>query len=353
MKTLQQCDWRAYPITDIFSITATKSGIDRNKLTGEKGIYPYITRTDCNNAWDSFVGPQPKYKMDLGNVISVGLDTQTAFYQPIPFYTGQNLQVFSNEHMNKHIAMFILPMLKIQLKKFNWGGNGATLGRLKRLHIMLPSTPNGEPDYAFMEEYMRHKEKMLLNKHKLHISDLLDNQLLIGGGKSVCTNWKEFRIEDVFSIDSGVRLTAANMKSGKRPFIGATDSNNGITAFVDNSNKSLDRNVLGVNYNGSVVENFYHPYEAIFSDDVKRLHLKEEQGNRFIYLFIKQCILMQKTKYQYGYKFNSERMKKQFIMLPCTPEGTPNWQYMESYMRQVETKQILTYLGYINKKSCS
>ena len=138
------------------------------------------------------------------------------------------------------------------------------------------------------------------------------------------------------------------MKSGKRPFIGATDSNNGITAFVDNSNKSLDRNVLGVNYNGSVVENFYHPYEAVFSDDVKRLHLKEEQGNRFIYLFIKQCILMQKSKYQYGYKFNSERMKKQFIMLPCTPEGTPDYAYMDAYMRQLEVRQLQKVLAYIS-----
>ena len=34
---------------------------------------------------------------------------------------------------------------------------------------------------------------------------------------------------------------------------------NGITNFVSNSNDSLDSNVLGVNYNGSIVENFYHP----------------------------------------------------------------------------------------------
>ena len=182
MKTLDQCNWKAYPITDIFTITATKSGIDRNKLTGESGDFPYITRTDNNNAWDSFIGHQPKYKMDSGNVISVGLDTQTAFYQPIPFYTGQNLQVFSNEHMNKHIAMFILPLLKIQLKKFNWGGNGATLGRLKRLHIMLPSTPEGTPDYTFMEEYMCQKEQTILAKYKAHISNVIDNQSLIGGG---------------------------------------------------------------------------------------------------------------------------------------------------------------------------
>ncbi len=54
------------------------------------------------------------------------------------------------------------------------------------------------------------------------------------------------------------------MKKGNKPFIGATDSNNGITAFVSNTNTSEDSNILGVNYNGSVVDNFYHPYKAIF-----------------------------------------------------------------------------------------
>ncbi len=41
------------------------------------------------------------------------------------------------------------------MQKFNWGGNGATLGRLKRSKILLPVTPDGTPDYAFMENYMR------------------------------------------------------------------------------------------------------------------------------------------------------------------------------------------------------
>lgn len=138
------------------------------------------------------------------------------------------------------------------------------------------------------------------------------------------------------------------MKLGKRPFIGATDSNNGITAFVDNSNNSLDSNALGVNYNGSVVENFYHPYEAIFSDDVKRLHLKEIENNKYICLFIKQTLLKQKAKYQYGYKFSAERMKRQYIMLPATPNGTPDYAYMDAYMRNIELQQLLKYLQHLN-----
>ena len=162
--------------------------------------------------------------------------------------------------------------------------------------------------------------------------------------------WMAFRIEDIFTIDAGVRLTAAKMITGKRAFIGATDSNNGITAFVDNKNDSLDKDVLGVNYNGSVCECFYHPYEAIFSDDVKRLHTKSYNDNKYVYLFIKQCILMQKVKYQYGYKFNGERMRKQYIMLPTINHKTPDYDYMEQYMREKERKLLNQYRSYIALK---
>ena len=124
-----------------------------------------------------------------------------------------------------------------------------------------------------------------------------------------------------------------------------------MTAFVSNNNKSIDENVLGVNYNGSVVENFYHLYQAIFSDDVKRLNWKDEaMGNKYSYLFLKQMILSQKIKYAYGYKFNGERMKRQKIMLPVTEAGLPDYDYMKSYMQKQELEQIFKILNYLHQE---
>ena len=154
---------------DIFFIEATKSGIDRNKLNSDIGKVPYITRTDKNNGWDSFVGMQSEYQKDNGNVITVGLDTQTAFYQPLAFYTGQNIQILSHDKMNKHVAMFIIPLLKMQMQKFNWGGNGATLGRLRRQRIKLPADENGNPDFDFMESFMKRKEAEMISLYKQRI----------------------------------------------------------------------------------------------------------------------------------------------------------------------------------------
>ena len=39
------------------------------------------------------------YQADEGNVITIGLDTQTVFYQENPFYTGQNIQILRNKQI--------------------------------------------------------------------------------------------------------------------------------------------------------------------------------------------------------------------------------------------------------------
>lgn len=343
---LNDKSWKPFVLNEIFTIKATKSGIDRNKLNGSDGNIPYLTRTDKNNAWDSFIGEQPKYGIDEGNVISVGLDTQTAFYQPIPFYTGQNIQVFSHEKMNKHIALFITPLLRQVMQKFNWGGNGATLGRLRRQKIMLPVTESGQPDYEFMEAYMKAVEKRLLTQYKAYLTSVHGSDLN-GGGKIRETRWKAFSLNEICTIKPGVRLVSRTMKDGTRPFIGAADSNNGLTRFVGDTNSSLDSNVLGVNYNGNgVAIGFYHPYEAIFSDDVKRIKFIGYEGNKYVYLFLKAAILKQKSKYQYGYKFSGERMNRQKINLPVSADGQPDFAYMESYMRKKEAELLLQYISF-------
>ena len=153
--------------------------------------------------------------------------------------------------------------------------------------------------------------------------------------------WKEFFLEDVVIINSGKRLTKADMQLGDMPFIGASEANNGITMFTSSSNESLDSNVLGVNYNGSVGFSFYHPYKALFSDDVKRVKwIDETHNNRYTLLFLSTAIRQQKDKYAYGYKFNAQRMKRQKVLLPVTKEGLLDWQFMEDYMKAKE-QQIL------------
>ena len=154
-------------------------------------------------------------------------------------------------------------------------------------------------------------------------------------------SWKEFFLEDIVCIRNGTRLTKSEMQPGITPFIGASELKNGITCFTSSNNKSIAKNVLGVNYNGSVGHSFYHPYQALFSDDVKIVYWKDvNKNNKYTLLYLSTMIKMQKDKYAYGYKFNSQRMKRQKILLPINSQGIIDWHFMETFMKQKE-RQIL------------
>ncbi|MEN6552826.1 MAG: restriction endonuclease subunit S [Methanobacterium sp.] len=168
--------WGTFILSEIFEIESTSSGIDKNKLINTKGTIPYITRTDENNGCADFIGKQDeKYIKNKGNVITIGLDTQTVFYQVSEFYTGQNIQIVYNNKLNKYNALFIIPLLKKLMKKFNWGGNGATLTRLKKSRIRLPIDSKKNPDWDFMESYMKNLEYEKINMDLNYIEKKLND----------------------------------------------------------------------------------------------------------------------------------------------------------------------------------
>lgn len=162
--------------------------------------------------------------------------------------------------------------------------------------------------------------------------------------------WGEFDLSALFTIGSGKRLETRNKVAGNRPFIGASENGNGVTGFVGNDNASKDSNVLGVNYNGAPCVAFYHPYECVFSDDVKRLHLRDYEDNEFVMLFLATIIKQQKPKYSYGYKFNEQRMKRQKLMVPVNDAGEPDYAYMEQYAMNMMLAKYEQYLAFLYRK---
>lgn len=163
--------------------------------------------------------------------------------------------------------------------------------------------------------------------------------------------WKPFQIDEEFDIKSGVRLESRNRTPGERPFIGALDNSNGVVQFVGDENASLDSNFLGVNYNGNGMGiGFYHPYECICTDDVKRFHQKHVADSEELALFDKTVIEKQRGKFGYLYKFNAKRMAKTAVLLPVDGSGEPDYDYMAEYTEQTREKLLSRYREYVEKR---
>lgn len=336
--------WKEFSLLEVFE--TIQRGKRLKKDDHLEGKIPYASSTSLNNGIDGFIGNTENVRtfsdcLTIANSGSVG----STFYQPFSVIASDHVTKLQSKKFNKYIYLFLATVVSRISAKYSFNREINDL-RIKKEKVLLPITDKGEPDYLFMENFMRKKEEELLKKYNNYM--LLKMNKLKRGGVILNGNreWKEFFIDDIFSIKSGKRLTKADMIDGVIPFIGATDAGNGITEFIGNKNASLDMNVLGVNYNGSVVENFYHPYKAVFSDDVKRLSFSKTVGTKHKFLFCKSAILMQKVKYEYGYKFNGERMKRQKIMLPTDRKGNPDYEYMEQFMVDLEYHKLKRYLDF-------
>jgi hypothetical protein len=360
MKTLDEIEWGEFELSALFNIKATRSGIDKNKLINKSGDYPYITRTDRNNGWEMFIIEQnTNYSLNNSNVISIGLDTQTVFYQPISFYTGQNIQILSSEELNKYVAMFLIPLLKRQIKKFSWGSNGATLSRLKRQKILLPIISENRPDYAYMEVYMREKEKQQIEQQKKYILQMLkgQNRLYknIKGFDEI--KWKEFKIGDLFSVfEQGKSKGLNHLKEANKGinYLGATNLNNAVLCQVEEKKEYMQHgNGIAFirNGEGSMGFSVYKAEDFIATSDISVGY--NDNLNRYVGTFITTVADRVRGKYNFGYKRNTTRLAKESLMLPIDALGNPDYVFMEQYMRIKEQHFLRRYLGYLEKQENS
>lgn len=350
-------EWKSFFIggkQGIFEIKATKSGIDKNKLkTSDTGTTPYITRTDLDNGINLFVPDEqmPKYKRDNGNAITIGLDTQTVFYQRNAFWTGQNIQVLRNQNLNYWVAMFVIPLLKIQMKKFSWGSTGATLGRLNRTKIMLPENADGQPDWQFMEDFIKQKEqKQKADLLEYYSAKALDLMLLSGSLKDV--KWAYFEVQQLFTFESKPLKGLNHLEkcaSGGTNYVGATNRNNGVLDFVaDNPKLTYRGNAMAFirNGEGAMGYSVYKAEDFIATQDVSVGY--NENLNKYNGLFITTVADQIRGKYNFGYKRNQHRLNKEKLRLPVAADGNPDWKFMEDFMRQIEQDKIQTLLKYYN-----
>jgi hypothetical protein len=158
-----------------------------------------------------------------------------------------------------------------------------------------------------------------------------------------CQNWKFFEFKKIFDIRKGKRLTKADMVNGDIPYIGATESNNGVTARISNDEYLHSANTISVSYNGSIAEAFYQTKDFWATDDVNVLYPKFKL-NKEIALFLTTIINREKYRFNYGRKWDKESMETSQIKLPAIKvangEYEPDWIWIENYIKNDLVKKL-------------
>ena len=150
--------------------------------------------------------------------------------------------------------------------------------------------------------------------------------------------WKSFRLGGkdsiLFAISKGCRLTKADQREGQFNYVGASAFNNGITNHIGNDDELCEAGTISVCYNGSIGEAFYQdePYWA--TDDVNVLQPKFRL-TPYIAIFIATVIKNESVRYAFNNKWTKELMEQSEILLPAKSDGTPNFDFMEQYIKSL------------------
>ena len=147
------------------------------------------------------------------------------------------------------------------------------------------------------------------------------------------------KINTLFHVKKGTRLTKAAMEKGPINFIGASASNNGITTKIGNTGHIHTAGTITVSYNGSVGESFYQTSEFWASDDINVLYPKFTMSESVALYMI--CPIRKKGNgYGYAYKWKKETMEKDSIVLPVTDDGSIDYEFMDTCISAIK-KQVI------------
>lgn len=343
---LLHSNWKAFYFTEVF--TEIQRGKRLKKADHKVGYTPYVSSTSFNNGVDGFIGNDSCVRrfedcLTLANSGSVG----SAFYHRYEFIASDHVTQLKREGLDKYAYLFMIPLINRLSEKYSFNRE-INDERIKREKLLLPVTDAGDIDFQFMSSFMKKIETDILRttldafKNRQECNRLTINEL--GGVK-----WGVFFIEDIAEIVSGKDIYERERTEGENPYITATSNQNGIGYFVGNTNATLESECLSVNRNGSVGYCFYHSYKALYGNDTRKLRPKLK--NKYVSLFISMCITNQREKYGYGYKMGTGRLKRQRILLPINDVGQPHWEFMEQYMRNIESVKIYEYLSSINNRT--
>lgn len=271
-------------------------------LNGRSGVAGFVSKVD---------GVDP-YSSGLVTVALGGSKLLSAYVQQQPFYTAQNVAVLTPKNPDMSVLHRLYYAMCIRANAFRYSAFGREANRTLS-SIELPDSP---PDWV---------DTKVIPSHDGSATAVATRQALSAEG-----TWGSFRLDELFTLKKGKRVTKADRLPGTTRFIGASDKNNGVTDMCS-LDPIFEAGTLTVPYNGSVGYAFYQDEPYFASDDVQVL-VPKKPTNKWALLFVASMIRYEKDRFTYGYKWNLARMKQTTIKLP-TDGDQPDWQYMEDYMK--------------------
>jgi hypothetical protein len=368
--------FKEFTVKDVLNVEQTKSVVAKADLT--EGNIPYVTRTISDNGYMGTCGN--KDKVNKGNCITIGAETGVAFYQPNDFVAGNRVYRLSREGLDIKEYLFLASVLNVQKKNYSYS-NARIPEKIKAEKILLPVIENSNPDHEYTVDdidwqYMRdHIAELMrdriteLERYRiraldtyLQVTGLNDYELTEDDKKILSLSAKRASDENGTLEDNSedeviiapFELTELfikkTIKGVPKKDEDLTENPNGYHIFGQNIKYQYEHKVLmdekylqtveshkpilaytsSVGEIGMIAESFYRTGDNGAFQGLFPLFDINEYAMRYI------LTVLQKHFADFGYATSMANIMSMKIYLPITSDGTPDFDYMERYIRAME-----------------
>ncbi|MBQ9238573.1 MAG: restriction endonuclease subunit S [Treponema sp.] len=273
----------------------------------------FVARTAENNGVVAYVKRIDGLIPQKAGLISCasGGSVLSTFVQTRDFYSGRDLYVLTpKKEMTLSEKFFYCMCIQKNAYRYQYG-------RQANKTLKYIELPDSIPEYVYTK----------------NISPL-STEIKNSPPTLKTDNWKMFRIGDLFSIEACKCSNAGNLAEGSDIwYIGAKKNYNGIMKKVAYADELVTKGnciIFICNGEGSVGYTNYMDKDFIGSTTLKVGYNKNL--NQYIGMFLVTVLDLERPRYSFGRKWLIHLTDTE-IKLPATPDGTPDWQFMESYIK--------------------
>lgn len=308
-------------LSDIFQIIYPKTLIYSDMVPDKDGIN-FVSSQEKNNGIVGRVQVVDGTKIYPAGCITVPLKGSVlmAHLQPQQCYVAHQIAVLLPKNsMSLQEKLYYITLIRHNSYKYNYGRQAdKTLG-----DIFIPDSCKYN---AARIKSLRYNVLTTRNKCEQHPLNI--------------DSWHEFRFDDLFSeIYKAEAHVKGDLEFVESPgantikFISRTEMNNGCDCYLPNNGISGIENGNAITIGDTTATCFYQKDEFVCGDHI--VVCRAEWLNLYTGLFLVSLLKREKYKYNYGRAFKMDLISNTKVKLPTKSDGTPDFNYMEHYMKSL------------------
>jgi len=387
---------KTFHISDLFDVINNPQ-LDKENFTFSKDAqYPYFTRTENNNGILGYVEYLDEDHKIIGNSLAVGMISMKFHYMAHDFYAGQFTKTLIPKFVDfdETLALFFISVLNKHSAYYQSYLVREFVPRVNNTKIDLPVIENPNPDHEYTVndidwQYMRDRITELerdriteLERDRiteldayLQATGLNDYELTEDDKKILSLSAKRTSDENGTLEDNsedGVRIAPFELtelfikktiKGVPKKDEDLTENLSGYHIFGQNIKYQYEHKVLmdekylqivepnkpilaytsSVGEIGMITESFYRTGDNGAFQGLFPLFDIDEYAMRYI------LTVLQKHFADFGYATSMANIMSMKIYLPIKSDDTPDFDYMERYIRAMEKVVIADVVKYKDK----